>query len=148
MSFAQFDIIGALEAYALSMGWHFVYRFDNFYANIGIMKEYIPSELVLLADFKADPTYAGKHVSEIRYTCLLMLGRKFDADGIEASLDETSKQKYDRRLRELAQLLAAAIGEFSCANELTIISAPITVDINVYDTNLDFAISENAIFVQ
>lgn len=144
----QFDIIGALEAYALSKNWHFVYRFDSFYANIETVKEYAFGELVLCADFRANPTYSGSLVSEIRYECLLMLGRKFDADGVSATLDETSKQKYDRRLKELAQTLAGAIAEFACDNELIIESAPITVDINVYSTNIDFAISENAIFIQ
>lgn len=144
----QFGIITALEAYAISKGWKFEYRFDNFYANAGAIVDFLPGELILLADFRAEPTYKGARVGEIRYTCLLMLGRKFDLDGQAASLDETAKQKYDRRLEELCQYLALAIGEFACANELEIISAPISVDINVYDTNIDFAISNNAVFLQ
>jgi len=144
----QFNIIGQIEAYALNLGWHFVYRFDNFYNNIGVMNDYAPGQLVLCADFMATPTYSGAVISEIRYECLLMLGRKFDTDGIQSTMDETPKQKYDRRLKELAQTLASTIADFACDNELTIESAPITVDINVYDTNIDFAIVENQIFIQ
>lgn len=144
----QFNIIGALEAYALTQNWIFVYRFDNFYANIQSINEYTPGQLILCADFRATPTYSGSLVSQIKYECLLMLGRKFDSNGIVASLDETSKQKYDRRLKELCQTLASTIATFACANELDIEAGQIVVDINVFDTNIDFAVSENTVFVQ
>jgi hypothetical protein len=144
----QFNIIGALEAYAISKGWHFVYRFDNFQANIGAMTDYSPEQLVLCADFRGTPTYSGSKIGEIRYECLIMLGRKFDADGTASSLDETMMQKYDRRLKELAQLLAGAIADFSCQNNLEALNGAIAVDINLYDTNIDFAIVNNQIFIQ
>jgi len=144
----QFDIIGALEAYALSKGWLFEYGFDNFYKNLAANQEFANGELILIADFQADPTYKNGRITLISYTCLLMLGRKFDADGTAASLDETSKQKYDRRLKVLAQALAGGIAEFACDNELEITTAPIIVEINTFDTNIDFATSNNAIFVQ
>lgn len=144
----QLDIIGQLEAYALAKGWRFVYRFDRFRANMEAMHDYQPGELVLMADFRATPTIKNGRVTQLVYTCLLMLGRKFDEDGTVASLDETPMQKYDRRLKELGQSLLNAICDFSCANELEVTAAPISVDINVFDTNIDFAISENATFVQ
>ncbi len=144
----QFNIIGAFEAYALDKGWKFVYGFNNFESNIQVMAQYNPGDLVLIADFKADPKYSGARVAEITYTCLIMLGRKFDTTGLSSSLDETVKQKFDRRLKELAQYLAIMIGDFACDNELTISNAPIKVDINLFDTNIDFAISENATFIQ
>ena len=144
----NFDIIGVLEAYAIDKGWKFVYGFDSFDSNIGVMNDYNPGELVLIADFKATPIYKNGQLPEITYNCLLMLGRKFDADMTSVSLEETPKQKYDRRLKFLAQTLANSIAEIGCENELEITSAPISVDINVYDTNIDFAISNTATFVQ
>lgn len=144
----QFDIIGALGAYAIAQGWIFEYGFDEFYRNIAVNQELENGKLILVADFRADPVYTNSQIPEITYTCLIMLGRKYDADGLVASLDETSKQKYDRRLLYLAQTLANGIASFACSNDLTITTAPITVDINVYDTNIDFAISQNATFVQ
>ena len=144
----QLDIIGQLEAYALAKGWRFVYGYNKFRANIDVMHDYQPGELVLIADFRATPTIKNGRVTQMIYTCLLMLGRKFDIDGTVASLDETPIQKYDRRLKELAQTLLNTICDFSCANELEVTAAPISVDINVYDTNIDLAISENATFVQ
>lgn len=144
----QFDIIGALETYAISKGWLFEYGFDNFYKNLAVNQEFDNGQLILIADFQANPTYKNSRVTAISYTCLLMLGRKFDADGQAASLDETSKQKYDRRLKVLAQTLAYGIADFACSNELEVTSAPIIVEINTFDANIDFATSNNAIFIQ
>ena len=144
----NFDIIGVLEAYAVAKGWHFVYGFDDFDSNTGVMKDYAPGELVLIADFNSTPVYKNGKITEITYNCLLMLGRKFDDDSTPSSMEETPKQKYDRRLKVLAQTLANSIAEIGCQNELETPSAPISVDINVYDTNLDFAISNTATFVQ
>ncbi len=144
----QFDIIGAFETYALAQGWKFVYGYDDFYSNIGVQQEFANGELVLIADFRAITRINAGRINEITYTCLLMLGRKFDDNGEAASLDETAKQKYDRRLKDLAQMLANMIANVSCDNELDVTAAPIGVDINVFDTNIDFAISENATFVQ
>lgn len=144
----QFNIIGVLEQYAISQGWHFVYRFDNFHANIETSNDYTDGKYILCADFRALPVFSGMNVKEIRYECLLMLGRKYDLDGLSSTLDETPKQKYDRRLKELCQLLAMTMITVACSNQLDIEPGPITVDINVFDTNIDFAISENTIFTQ
>lgn len=144
----NFDIIGVLEAYAISQGWHFVYGFDRFDSNIGVMKDYAPGELTFIADFNAIPVYKNGRITQITYNCLLMLGRKFDTDNTAADMGETPMQKYDRRLKVLAQTLANTINQIGCDNELEIPSAPISVDINVYDTNIDFAVSNTATFVQ
>jgi hypothetical protein len=112
------------------------------------MHSYVNGELTLIVDFKADPQYRGANYGNITYTCLVMLGRKSDLNGLQATLDETDLQKYDRRLKELCQLLAACISDFSCDNELTVTSAPISIEINVFDQNIDFAVCESAIFVQ
>jgi len=145
----QFDIIGVLKTYAEGKGWKFVYGFDRFYNNAGTDEEYQPGELVLTADFKAVPMGAAGKITEITYNCLLMLGRKVEADGeTTASLDETSIQKYDRRLKELCQMLATAILEVACTNELDVTNMPIEPQINVYDQNIDFAMSNVATFVQ
>lgn len=144
----NFDIIGVLEAYAAAKGWHFVYGFDDFDSNIGVMNDYDPGELVLIADFRATPTYKNGKIPEITYQCLLMLGRKFDADGQASDMEETPLQKYDRRLKFLAQTLANTIAVIGCENDLEVTAGPINVDINVYDSNIDFAISNTANFVQ
>jgi hypothetical protein len=144
----QFDIIGALEAHALSKDWLFVYGVDEFYKSAQTAQQYDNGKLVMVADFRAQPTYMNGRITEITYTCLIMLGRKFDTDGQAADLDETSEQKYDRRLKELMQLLAQAIAQVGCDNDLEITSGDIVVEINMYAENIDFAASPNTVFIQ
>jgi hypothetical protein len=144
----QFDIIGALETYALSQGWIFEYGVNNFYKSATTVQEFQNGELIMIADFRAQPTIKNGRTTEITYTCLIMLGRKFDSTVEAASLDETSEQKYDRRLKELMQLLANAIGQVGCDNELDVTVGDMVVNINQYAANIDFAASPNTIFVQ
>lgn len=145
----QFDIIGALQTYALSKGWLFTYGIDNFYASAQSGQfNYDPGQLIMIADFRAQPVYKNGRVTLITYTCLVMLGRKFDADGQAASLDETADQKYDRRLKELLQLLAAGIAEVACTNDLEVTSGDMVADINKYAENIDFVASPSTVFIQ
>jgi hypothetical protein len=144
----DFDIIGALETYAISRGWLFYYTFDDFYSNIGTNQQLVQDQLILIADFQAEPVIQNGKIQQITYNCLLMLGRKFELAGTSSDLDETPKQKYDRRLKELAQLLSYGMAEFACNEELEITSFPLVVEINQFDTNIDFASAVNAIFVK
>lgn len=144
----QFDIIGAIETYALSQSWLFEYGVDEFYRSAQSVQEYTPDQLIMIADFRALPTYRNGRITQITYTCLIMLGRKFDTDGQAASLDEDSKQKYDRRLKELMQMLANAIAQIGCDNKLEVTSGDMVVDINMFSENIDFAVSPSTIFIQ
>ena len=144
----QFDIIGAIETYALSQNWKFIYGFNDFYNSAASIQEYQPDEMLLIADSKDLPRIVNGRIVEIEYTCLLMLGRKFDDTGEAASLDETFEQKYDRRLKELKSLLAIAIGQIACDNELEVTAGEIITEINQYASNIDFAVSANTKFVQ
>jgi hypothetical protein len=46
------------------------------------------------------------------------------------------------------QLLANAIGQVGCDNELDVTVGDMVVNINQYAANIDFAASPNTIFVQ
>lgn len=144
----QFDIIGALEAHALANKWLFVYGVDDFYKSAQTVQQYDNGQLIMVADFRAQPTIVNGRITEISYTCLIMLGRKFDTDGQAADLNEDSKQKYDRRLKELMQLLAQAIAQVACGNDLEVTVGDMIVEINLYSENIDFAASPNTVFVQ
>ncbi len=148
MAMEQFDILGALETAALAKGWKFVYGIDSAYNNAAAAQQYDNGDLVLIADYRVVPTYSGVKYAQISYTCLLMLGRKFDTDGQAATLDEDFEQKYTRRLKLLVNSLADFIGTFKCDNELTVTPPSITPAINVFDTNIDFAIANSVIFNQ
>jgi hypothetical protein len=144
----QFDIIGALETYAISKNWDFVFTLNSFYSSAQTIKEYTPGKIIMIADSRDLPKITNGRVTEIEYTCLVMLGRKFDDNGQAASLDETSGQKYDRRLKELKQLLATALGQVACDNELEVIPSEIIFDVNQLAENIDFAMTANTVFIQ
>ena len=143
----NFGLIDVLEAYALGQDWKFVLKFDEFYANIDSQSEYINGQLILTVDTKPLPTIVNGQITTITYSTLMALGRKFDDDGAVASLDESYKQKYDRRLKDLQQALASAIATVACENELEVTTTDFISDINVYDTNIDF-IQTTATFIQ
>jgi hypothetical protein len=144
----QFDIIGVLEAYAISRGWPFVYGYNDFEKNIATVQEFNPGQIIMIADFRATPTIINGKVSEIDYNCLIMLGTKIDADGQRAELDETPIQKYDRRIKLLMQEMATAIGTVACDNELTVEPGEWIVEPNMFDENIDFCTATNVNFIQ
>jgi hypothetical protein len=150
----RFDLVGSLNTYAASKGWHFLYG-TAFYQNIEADETYLNGELILGADFNARPTYGkAMGITEIQYSGILLLGRKFDndgttgqSDGTPTSLDESMHQKYTRRLLSLMTSLDLAIKAIACANELSVIGCEFKMDINKFDTNIDF-IAATITFVQ
>ena len=138
----KFDLIGQLNRATLAKDWHFIYG-NNFYINYeASQKKYFPNDLVLTADFTSQPTIKNALVTEIRYNGIIMLGEKENDSGYKASLDETMQQKYNRRLLRLMTLLTDFIGQFACDNELDITVNNFRVDINRFDTNIDFVVME------
>lgn len=146
----QFDLIGALRTYATSKSWAFLFG-ENFMRDYEASKiNYTPGQLILGADpFVAKPsiTKAGK-IDQITYQGLIMLGRKFESSGGEtptittvSSLDETTIQKYDRRLKELMQTLSTNIISFACTNELEVKNLQFELRLNNLDENVDFIIA-------
>lgn len=145
----QFGIIEAFEALAESKGWKFVYGIDAYYRSIETTNINLDAgQYVLVCDYKATPTYNHGKITEISYTCLMMLGSKTDSNGTVANLDETSLEKYDRRLKLLSQSLALALGSFSCDNELDLTPFEIIVQQNMFADNIDFVVANNVKFVQ
>jgi hypothetical protein len=59
-----------------------------------------------------------------------------------ASLDETSQQKYDRRLSELTLELALAAHDFACTNGYKVQFSPMEYEVNLFATNIDFVVCE------
>ena len=135
----NFDLIGALRTYASDNDYVFLYG-DNFYQNYEASKEEYSNDQVILGSsaFVGNPTIVNSKITEIVYLGDLMIGKKFDSDGTAASLDETYIQKYDRRLQDLALLLASTIGTFACTHSLDISGISMRLDINKFDTNIDF----------
>ena len=144
-----FDIIGALRDFAALKGWKFVYGIDSFSRNIGAGKEFDNGEKILIVDYRFVPRMIGTLVDSIQYTCLVMLGQKFDLDSEVSSLDEYDIQKYDRRLKSLGAELSVQLAVFACNNDITLSSiGTVYPQKDMYDTNIDFVIADNVSFTQ
>jgi len=140
----NFKLISTLKDYTTSKGWYFLSG-DNFHQNFEATQyEYEPGALVLAVDFDASPSFSiGNSISSIDYTGVIALGRKIEEDELTYSnLDETFWQKYINRLEELMQLLTIAIIDIACNNELEIRNVKYRMDLNKFDTNIDFVAAE------
>jgi hypothetical protein len=141
----NFALLSTLKDYADTKGWHFLSG-NNFYQNYeASQNEYDPGDLVLAVDMDAAPIYSpGGKISSISYTGVIALGRKVDEtpvlDETRSTLDETFWQKYTRRLEELMSLLSTALAEFACDNQLELSGVRFRLDLNKFDTNIDFIV--------
>ena len=135
----QYDIIGAIKAYAESMKWHFIYGADSMLNYEAGNIDFAVGDLVLGATYVAKPTITNGRATDIEYDMLMTLGRKVDDDGTRADIDETLMQKHEARLKELVQMLSNAIGQIACNNELDVENVRIEVRINQTDENIDMA---------
>jgi len=142
----QFDIIGALKTYAENLGMVFIWQYDTFYSNLTSNQQYNTGQLIMVVDLKPTPQIVGLKVSEIVYNGLFMIGRKFDSNGQQVSLDETQIQKYDRRLLTLTTNLITHTTTFACNNELTLEVGQIDYLFNTFDSNIDFVAAQSITF--
>jgi len=144
----NFDLIGALADYAAANSMQFLSG-ANFYQNYEASQiEYENGQLVLTAEFSAAPAFSrGFKVGEIRYEGILAIGRKFEETTTMSTLDETFIQKYNARLLDLMTLLSNIIADFSCDNELEVTGCRMDMQLNKFDTNIDF-IAATITFVQ
>jgi propanediol dehydratase large subunit len=141
----RYDIIGELQTYCTSKGWLFAYGVDSYYRSAETLQSYNVGQRILIVDFRFTPRISNI-VQGVRYTCLFMLGAKFDSTGLAASLDETSLQKYDRRIKDLLQELTEGIAEFSCNANLEVDPGEAVVEINQLAENIDFVVYNNCVF--
>jgi len=69
---------------------------------------------------------------------VLWVGRKFDPAGTFSSLDETEKQKYDRRLKYLRALMETILSSLCGDSDVEIVGRPeIFRELNKFDENTD-----------
>jgi hypothetical protein len=134
----NFDLIGALNDKAKENQWVFLSGSDAYQNIDATLKKFEDGQKVLTVDVSASATFATSLVTAITYDGIIMLGLKADSNGIRVSLDESFNDKYNRRLKELHLELSVFLGAFACENELTIENAQFTMEINRFDTNIDF----------
>jgi len=146
----KFDLIGALKTFAADNNMHFLSG-DNFNQNYeASQKTYDDGQFVLTADYNAGVAFSrGGAIGDITYTGILALGRKFEElpATTVSNLDETFIQKYDARLLELMSKICEVIKDFMCEHELEVPLADFRLELNKFDTNIDF-VAGNVTFIQ
>ena len=84
-------------------------------------------------------------IHEWSASTILWLGKKFDTSsltGTFAQLDETEKQKYDRRLNVMRSTMETLLKYIFCGEDLELTAAVVAREINQFDENLDFVAAE------
>lgn len=147
MNKEDFNIIAAFQDYAIEQGWNFLFSLNEFENNLSNLFNDAEGINTLICDVKETPSIENEVVTSVNYECLLMLGRKFDPTLLtNSNLSETHKQKYDRRLSELRVDLIGLMKKFGCTHDLRVFDNEIYYEINVYDSNADFAVCDSARF--
>lgn len=144
-----FTLVETMEAAAEAKDWAFVFSLDQYENESRLAQSWDDGTNVLIMDVKYTPKYGteyGGQLTGVDYACIMRLGRKFDSDGKGASYDEYDREKFDRRLNELAKSLASFLGTFACDNGLTLTPGEIYLAKNLYGDNLDFAFSTGVKF--
>lgn len=132
-----FGLIDKLRDYCNEHNIEFIYGNDAFINALTGQIKYLPNQRILTADFNCIPVIEGSKIQSMTYAGVMALGQKCEAI-TRSSLDEKPIQKYDRRLKDLSQLLSLIIGQISCENELEVTNINMKFDINKTDANIDF----------
>jgi len=142
------DVVSIFEAYATTQNWSFAYGSREILDYETNQKNLTSGKYILWLfpfDEKAIINTNVGVVTDWDLSTMIWLGRKFDntaASGTRSSLDETQKQKYDRRLLAIREELATLIKTIFCSGNYELKSARIRREINVSSTNIDFVVCE------
>ena len=146
----SFDILEKLRTYCVNEGIIFIPSISESYVNSVIdWNEYENNDLIMFALFNAVHVFDNAKLIEIAYTGVIGLGRKCESELIEddngdytveteSTLDETPEQKYDRRLKYLANKLTEILSTIACENQYEIRNCNMRLEINKFDLNADF----------
>lgn len=141
------NLIGWLDNYCKENNIYFCpgeESFANFLSDKKIYKAY---DLILCCDLYLSPRYNENGIVDVVYRGKLSLGRKKE-ECTQATMDELFKQKYDRRLKDLTELIVNILNELVCSEEVEMLSNDIRYVINQYDANIDFVSANVNLAVQ
>jgi hypothetical protein len=134
----MFDPVKLFEDIASARGLQFIYG-SNLSANWEIEKQDLrDSEIILIVfPFEENGQTHNGSISTWTVNTEIYVGRKFDPDGTISNLDETDRQKYDRRIIEYSSIIQEILNDL-CASDVELIGEPRRFrDINKFDTNID-----------
>ena len=142
------DLVTVFKTYATAAGYEFAYGRQDIQnweltANVTLSAG---ESVVMLFPMIENANVDNSIVHGWNVSTQVWLGRKFDtsnATGTFSQLDETEKQKYDRRLKTIRDNLATYIKSIFCAEtKLELTGFRILREINQFDENLDFVVGE------
>jgi len=142
------DLVEIFENYACAAEYEFAYgRKDIQNWELTANKTFQSGETVLLLfPIIESANIDNSQIFSWNAATQIWLGRKFDVDigsGTYSQLDETERQKYDRRLKDLRDDLATFVKSVFCGeSDLELVNLRILREINQFDENLDFVVGE------
>lgn len=133
----MFDPVKVFEDIATAQGLTFIYGAKPF-QNWELTQKDITDDDCFMGLFPISEDGELDNGSVAGYGCetILWLGRKFDPAGTFSSLDETEKQKYDRRLKYLRALMEVVLQSL-CGSDIEVTRARISRELNKFDENTD-----------
>jgi hypothetical protein len=134
----MFDPVLLFEDIASSNGLKFIYGAKSF-LNWEITQQVLTAGDLFLAMFPFEER--GKtdngSVSSWNVSTILWVGLKFDPSVTLSNLDETEKQKYDRRLKVLSAMIQKVLDDL-CASDVELVGEPRRFrELNKFDENTD-----------
>ena len=134
----MFDPVRYFEDVAESLSLTFMYGAKPF-QNWQATQEDLTDGAIFMGmfPFEEDGELDNGAVAQYSVSTILWVGRKFDPAGTFSSLDETERQKYDRRLLALRAQLEALLATFCGSVEITVTRARIFRELNRFDENTD-----------
>jgi hypothetical protein len=138
------DIVLKFENEANRLDYAFIYGAQAF-LNYDISTIDLTNGRILVALFPLIDTASeipqSNKITKFETSSTVWFGRKFDFNidsGEYSNLDETQRQKYDRRLFALREIAIAFIEAVICGTDIELISFVMKESINQTNENLDF----------
>jgi len=136
------DVVKIFSDAATVAGYEFAYgRKDILNYESGVVTLSSGKHVLMVLPFIETARISNGIINDWNVSTQLWLGKKFDTSvstGTYADLDETEKQKYDRRLKTMRSTLNSLIGTIFCGEDLELTSCRIYREINQFDENIDF----------
>jgi hypothetical protein len=136
------DLVKMFEDAATVYGYRFAYGAKDILNYEAGQADLISGEyIVMIFPFVETANLANNIMNGFKVSTQVWLGRKFDvtsASGTKSNIDETEKQKYDRRLKTMRTAMEAYIKYVFCSNDPALTSVRIFRELNRFTTNIDF----------
>lgn len=135
----MFDPVKLFEDIASARSMDFIYGAKPF-LNWEITQKSLTTGKYFLAMFPFSETGTPHQggIAEWEASTILWVGNKIDPVGTISSLDETEKQKYDRRLKTLAGLIKEVLGDLCACEDVEVVGKPrVFRELNRFDENTD-----------